>query len=82
MLFRLRVFQGAVKLWETCILVFHNFMAPAVSTGLGTHQVDLLCIPPYPRFVTGTRWHIEICGHQRGGPILKVETPTLTERGA
>lgn len=30
---RLRVFQGTVKLWETCFWVFHNFMVPAASIG-------------------------------------------------
>ena len=30
----------------------------------------------------GTRRHKEIFGHQWGGPILKVETPALTERRA
>lgn len=32
----------------------------------------------YPHRIAGTRRHNEILGHQRGGPILRVETSALT----
>ena len=79
---RRQVFQGAVELWETRFGVFRNSTAPAAFTASSHPDLSPLFSTSFPLSATGTRRHKEIFGHQCGGPILKVETPALTERRA
>ncbi len=73
------VFQGAVKMWETCFLVFHIFTVPAASTGLWHPGSMIHLVLPHTLIrAQKPRQHNEIFGHQRGGPVLKVETLALT----